>query len=70
MFPFIARFAAAIVAGKAIERVFQHPRLAPIARSRKGRLAMVALGWGLRRHRRTRLVGHGMGRAARRLRGR
>jgi hypothetical protein len=57
VFPFIARAAAVMVAGKLIARVAQHPRLAPLASSRKGRLALLALGWGMRRHRRTRLAG-------------
>jgi hypothetical protein len=68
MFPLIARFALALVAGAALERLVRHPRMAPLARSRRGRMALLALGWGMRRHRRTRMAGHAMGRAARRLR--
>jgi hypothetical protein len=65
MFALIGRFGLLLVAGKVFERVVRHPKVAPIARSRRGRLALLALGWGLRRHRRTRLAGHVMGRAAR-----
>jgi hypothetical protein len=57
MYPFIARVAAAMIAGRLIARIARHPRIAPIARSRKGRMALVALGWGLRRHRRTQKAG-------------
>ncbi|HXT37294.1 MAG TPA: hypothetical protein VN837_17100 [Chloroflexota bacterium] len=49
MFPFIARIAVVSVVGRMLARGLQHPRLAPIARSRKGRLALLALGWGMRR---------------------
>ena len=57
MFPLIARFAALIVAGRLFDRVVKHPRLAPFVSSHKGRLAMVVLGFGLRRHSRTRFAG-------------
>ncbi len=66
MFPLIARFAALIVAGRVFDRVVKHPRLAPFVGSRKGRLAMLALGFGLRRHPRTRYAGQVM-RLARRI---
>jgi hypothetical protein len=65
MFALIGRFGLLLVAGKVLERVVRHPKVAPFARSRRGRLALLALGWGLRRHRRTRLAGHVMGKAAR-----
>jgi hypothetical protein len=58
MFPLIARFAALMVAGRLFGRVLQHPRLAPIVNTRKGRLALLVLGFGLRRHSRTRYIGH------------
>lgn len=58
MFPFIARLAVVAVAGKLLARAAQHPKLAPLARSRKGRMALLALGWGMRRHPRTRKAGH------------
>jgi hypothetical protein len=65
MFPFIARFGLALVAVKVAERVVRHPGVAPFARSRGGRFALLALGWGLRRHPRTRLAGHAVRAAAR-----
>jgi hypothetical protein len=60
MFPFIARFAALMLAGRLIERMVKHPRVAPIVNTRKGRLALLVLGFGLRRHSRTRYLGHAM----------
>ncbi len=65
MVPFLARFGVVLVAGKVFERVVRHPRVAPLARSRSGRLALLALGWGLRRHPRLRLAGRVVGTAAR-----
>jgi hypothetical protein len=64
MFALIGRFGLLLVAGKVFERVVRHPKVAPFARSRSGRLALLAVGWGLRRHRRTRLVGHVASKAA------
>jgi hypothetical protein len=57
IFPFLARIAVVLVAGRLLARVAQHPRIAPLARSRKGGLALLVLGWGLRWHPRTRKVG-------------
>jgi hypothetical protein len=57
VFPFIARFAFLVVAGRLLERLIKHPRVAPIVSTRKGRLALLVLGVGLRRHPRTRLLG-------------
>lgn len=65
MFPFIARFGVVLIAGKVFERVVRHPRVAPFARSRRGRMALLVLGWGLRRHPRTQLAGHVARKAAR-----
>ncbi|MDB5076627.1 MAG: hypothetical protein JWO42_2806 [Chloroflexi bacterium] len=65
MFPFIARLAMLAVAGRMIGRIARHPRVAPYARSRKGRLALLALGWGMRRRRRTRGAGRMLGRVSR-----
>ena len=69
MFPFLARFALMVTAGRLIGRAVQHPRVAPIAQSRAGRVGLVLLGFGLRRHPRTRTAGHIMRQVARRSRG-
>lgn len=65
MFPLLARFGVVLIAGKIFERVARHPSVAPLAQSRRGRMALLALGWGLRRHSRTRLAGHVVRKAAR-----
>lgn len=60
MFPVIARFAVLMLASRLFERLAEHPRVAPLVNSRKGRLALLVLGFGLRRHSRTRYLGQAM----------
>lgn len=60
MFPWIARFGLLLIGERVFRRVARHPRLAPIVATRKGRLAMLALAFALRRHRRTRVAGHAL----------
>ena len=60
MFPFIARFAVLLLASRLFERLAEHPRVAHLLNTRKGRLTLLVLGFGLRRHSRTRYVGHVM----------
>jgi hypothetical protein len=57
MFPFVARFAVVMLAGEALSRAAKHPKVAPIAQSRTGKLALVALAFGMGRHRKTRMAG-------------
>jgi len=68
MLPLIVRFAALILAGRLFERIVKHPRLAPIVNTRWGRLLLLVLGFGLRRRRGTRYLGHAVSLARRRLR--
>jgi hypothetical protein len=68
MYPLIARFLVVWAAGQVIGRVVQHPKIAPVAGSRKSRLAMLAVGWGLRMHPRTRIAGHAVGQVLRHAR--
>lgn len=71
MFPVIGRIALLLLGRRVLDRVVEHPRVAPLVRTRKGRLALLVLGLGLRRHPRTRVVGHvlrGVHRSSRRLR--
>jgi hypothetical protein len=57
MFPFVARFVAVMLAGKLAARIMRHPSVAPLTQSRKGRIVLRALGFGLRWHPRTRGAG-------------
>ena len=65
MFPWIARLVLLVAGDRVFRRVAQHPRLAPIVGTRKGRFALFLIGLGLRRHRKTRLAGHAVRRLQR-----
>jgi hypothetical protein len=57
MYAWIVRFALLLLGGRIFRRVAQHPRVAPVMGTRKGRLALLLLGYGLGRHRKTRMAG-------------
>jgi hypothetical protein len=65
MFPFMERFAVVLLAGEALSRVARHPRVAPFAQSRTGKLALMALTFGMGRHRKTHAAGTVVRRALR-----
>lgn len=68
MFAWFIRFALLLFGGKIFRRVARHPRIASLVGTRKGRLALLLLGLGLRRHRRMRVAGRALRQLHRRSR--
>jgi hypothetical protein len=60
MYAWIVRFVLLALGGRVFRHVARHPRLSPIVGTRAGRVALLLFGFGLRRHRKTRLAGHAL----------
>lgn len=61
MIVWVARFALGMLGRSVVRRAVRRRHGVPLVGTRKGRLALLLLGFALRRRRMTRLAGHALG---------